>query len=87
MTRNDSVVRSFARGIRAASGHLMTDGNSLWSYNLKIAVNVEGNVIVANYTSPGGAFVSQTTSCHIGLARRVASQVMHAEAFRIAFDR
>jgi hypothetical protein len=85
MMRNDAVVRAFSRGERAAAGALRTDGRSLWSYDLKIAEKTLAGVVVADYTSPGGAFQSQTTSKHVSLAKRVADTIMLAEVFEHTF--
>jgi hypothetical protein len=85
MMRNDAVVRAFSRGERAAAGALRTDGRSLWSYDLKIAEKTLAGVVVADYTSPGGAFQSQTTSKHVSLAKRVADTIMLPEIFERTF--
>jgi hypothetical protein len=85
MMRNDAVVRAFSRGERARAGALRTDGRSLWSYDLKIAEKTLAGVVVADYTSPGGAFRSQTTSKHVSLAKRVADTIMLAEVFERTF--
>ena len=85
MMRNDAVVRAFSRGERARAGALRTDGRSLWSYDLKIAEKTLAGVVVADYTSPGGAFRSQTTSTHVNLAKRVADTIMLAEIFERTF--
>lgn len=85
MMRNDAVVRAFSRGERARAGALRTDGRSLWSYDLKIAEKTLAGVVVADYTSPGGAFQSQTTSSHVNLAKRVADTIMLAEIFERTF--
>lgn len=85
MTRNDSVVSAFASGRPARAGALRTDGRSLYSYDLKIAEKTLGGVVVSDYTSGGGLFVSQTTSRHVGLARRVADTVMLPEQFKALF--
>ena len=85
MMRNDTVVRLFSRGQRGAAGALRTDGRSLWSYDLKIAEKTLGGIVVADFTSPGGHFVSMTTSTHVGLAKRVADTVMLPETFVATF--
>ena len=85
MMRNDAVVRAFSRGQPCAAGALHTDGRSLWSYNLKIAEKTLGGIVVADFTSPGGHFVSMTTSKHVGLAKRVADTVMLPELFESIF--
>ena len=81
MMRNDAVVRAFSRGESASAGNLWTDGRFLYSYKLKIAERRAGLVVVGDYTSGGGGYHSQTTSCHVGLARRVADTVMLPELF------
>lgn len=85
MMRNDTVVSLFSRGQRARAGALRTDGRSLWSYDLKIAEKTLGGVVVADFTSPGGHFVSQTTSKHVNLAKRIADTVMLPETFESIF--
>lgn len=85
MMRNDAVVRAFSRGQRGAAGALRTDGRSLWSYDLKIAEKTLGGIVVGDFTSPGGHFVSMTTSKHVGLAKRVADTVMLPELFESIF--
>ena len=85
MMRNDTVVGLFSRGRRGAAGALRTDGRSLWSYDLKIAEKTLGGIVVADFTSPGGHFVSQTTSTHVNLAKRVADTVMLPELFESIF--
>jgi len=85
MMRNDTVVSLFSRGQRGRAGTLRTDGRSLWSYDLKIAEKTLGGVVVADFTSPGGQFVSQTTSTHVNLAKRVADTVMLPELFESIF--
>lgn len=85
MMRNDKVVSLFSRGQRGAAGALRTDGRSLYSYDLKIAEKTLAGVVVADFTSPGGQFVSQTTSKHVGLAKRVADTIMLPEQFTAIF--
>jgi len=87
MIRNYSVVRAFALGRPARSGRLRTDGRSLWSYDLKIAERTLAGVVVGNFTSPGGAFQSQTTSCHVNLVKRIADTVMLPEQFDAIFSK
>ena len=85
MMRNDAVVSAFSRGQRARAGALRTDGRSLWSYELKIAEKTLGGIVVADYTSGGGQFVSMTTSRHVGIAREVADTMMLPELFESIF--
>ena len=74
---NLQVVRAWASGQSANGGNLSTDGTDLHSYSLKIGHNTGSSAVLADFTAGGGAFHSQTTSCHVGLARRVADVVMH----------
>lgn len=85
MMRNDAVVRAFSRGQSGRAGALRTDGRCLYSYDLKIAEKTRGGIAVADYTAGGGRFVSQTTSKHVGLAKRVADTVMLPETFVATF--
>jgi hypothetical protein len=82
--KNAQVVASWANGRKATNsrGSLTTDGVSLYSYRLKIGHRVsDGSAVVGDYTSGGGDYHSQTTSCHVGLARRWADTVMLPEVF------
>lgn len=85
MMRNDAVVSAFSRGQSGHAGALRTDGRCLYSYDLKIAEKTLGGIAVADYTAGGGRFVSQTTSKHVGLAKRVADTVMLPETFIATF--
>ena len=76
-SNNTQVVRAWTAGQSASAGNLSTDGTSLWSYRLKIGHNTGSSAVAADFTAGGGAFHSQTTSCHVGLARRVADVIMH----------
>lgn len=67
---NKEVVQSFINGRSNRSGNLTTDGTSLYSYNLEIARWYGGKPMVFDYTATGGAYRSQTTSQHVGLAKR-----------------
>jgi hypothetical protein len=70
MTNRD-VARAWARGVAAKAGNLKTDGGNLWSYGLLIGTIENGRKIVPDYTSGGAlGFISQTTSKHVGLAKR-----------------
>ena len=83
--RNQDVVRSFAWGKRAAATNLQTDGRSLWSYNLKIAQRTPEGIVVGDFTAPGGAFHSMTTSKHVSMAKREAHTIMLPELFTELF--
>ena len=74
-TDNDSVIDAFLNCNSANGGRLKTDGQSLFSYDLRIAEHIpddEGGAttIVYDYTSRGGNYVSQTTSSHVGAIKR-----------------
>lgn len=77
--RNAEVIEHWERGRPAKShtGALTTDGYKLYSYSLLIGdtCNATGETkkILRDYTSPGfWPYHSQTTSCHVGLARLAA---------------
>ena len=74
--RNDQVAKSWANGesnVRTSNGNLSVRNGKLYSYNLMIAEhNNDGNTIIWDYTA-SGEYYSQTTSKHVGLARRYAS--------------
>jgi hypothetical protein len=71
---NAQVVQAWAAGKAGKAGNLSTDGVSLWSYRLQIGdTMLSGRKVVYDYTSGGShGWVSQTTSCHVGLAKRFA---------------
>jgi len=73
--KNSEVVRCWWWGREAKSGHLSTDGVSLWSYNLKIGGMKGGEKVAYDFRSSAGRFVSVTTSRHVGLAARHAKLV------------
>jgi len=82
--RNDVVLDKWKKGEAANShtGALHTNGTSLFSYHLKIGHRADsGTCVLGDFTSPGGAFQSQTTSCHVGKARAVADHTMHPVVF------
>ena len=69
MMRNDTVVENWKLGIPARSRNLWTDGAKLYSYSLLIGEGSGGTIF--NHTASGGSYHSQTTSCHVGLAKRL----------------
>lgn len=74
-TDNNGVVDAFFNLKSANAGRLKTDGQSLFSYDLRIAEHVpqdDGTAItlVYDYTRGGNAYKSQTTSSHVGLVKR-----------------
>ena len=75
MTNNEGVINSFLNLQPANGGKLKTDGQSLYSYDLRIAEHIpqkDGSAItvVYDYTRGGNAYRSQTTSSHVGLVKR-----------------
>jgi hypothetical protein len=70
-TTNEQVVRAWLTGQVAASRHLQTDGEKLFSYQLLIGDRYRGVPRIWNYTA-SGVYRSQTTSCHVGLARNLS---------------
>lgn len=72
--RNEQVVKAWTVGKAAKGGNLRTDGVSLWSYRLQIGdTMLGGDKVVYDYTAKGShGYRSQTTSCHVGLAKRFA---------------
>jgi|TARA_R110000787_G_scaffold4171_1_gene16144 hypothetical protein len=69
---NKEVIQSFLNQTtnHSGTGNLTTDGTSLHSYRLEIARWYGGKPMVFDYTATGGAYRSQTTSQHVGLAKR-----------------
>ena len=56
-----------------------TDGQRLWSYALLIGDTCKesGTKILRDYTAKGRwGFQSQTTSCHVGIARQYAAEIV-----------
>ena len=70
ISTNEQVINSFLYGRSAQAGRLHTNGSALYSYSLKIAEWTDNGVIVYDFTSTGGHFVSMTTSQHVGLIKR-----------------
>jgi hypothetical protein len=82
--RNEQVVQRWKKGEAANShtGALHTNGRSLFSYHLKIGHRADSGVcVLGDFTSPGGGYQSQTTSCHVGKARDHADHIMHPVVF------
>lgn len=74
-TDNNGVVDAFLNLKTANAGRLRTDGQSLFSYDTRIAEHVPQNdgtaiTVVYDYTRGGNAYKSQTTSSHVGLIKR-----------------
>ena len=86
ISTNEQVINSFLYGRSARGLNLSTNGNMLYSYNLKIAEWTTSGVVVYDFTATGGDFYSMTTSQHVGLIKRQVkpSSVMLPEAARHA---
>tara|TARA_Y100000593_G_C4270048_1_gene316886 strand:- start:811 stop:1209 length:399 start_codon:yes stop_codon:yes gene_type:complete len=80
---NSEVIQAWLAGQEANSHtkNLRTDGTKLFSYRLCIGDTFAGEKIAVNYTASVGEFRSQTTSQHVGLAKRSADQTMHPEVY------
>ena len=80
-TTNEGVVGAWKRGRSAWNSRktLHTDGRYLYSYRLRIGTRLNGGAtVVGDFTSGGGEYHTQTTSCHVGLAKRSGvDMVMH----------
>ena len=72
--KNELVVRNWRDGVPASAKNLTTNGQYLYSYDLLIGMTLKGEKVVYDYTA-SGEYVSQTTSCHVGIARRYADRV------------
>ena len=85
--KNIEVVRAWSRGESARNhrGSLVaTEDGELYSYTVKIGQCVGGTAVLGDLTARGGRFYSQTTSCHVGIARRCADLVMHAKVWEVS---
>lgn len=77
---NLNVVRAWANGKNARNHKetLRTIDGSLYSYGLKIGVRTKSGIcVITDYTAASKGFHSQTTSCHVNLAKRFADEVFH----------
>ena len=90
--RNEEVVQAWLSGRRACNhmGTLETDGMRLWSYRLEIGRRgVHGRTsqaVVGDFTASGGHFASQTTSCHVSLAKRKRGiKVWNPQVYQASF--
>ena len=78
--RNEVVVARWYEGDSGKNhqGSLTTDGQKLYSYSLQIGDTCaeSGIKILRDYSAQGNwGYKSQTTSCHVGIARRSADLV------------
>ena len=81
ITSNRNVASRWAKGQNARNHNnvFRTDGDSLFSYNLKIGfTTLEGRKVLLDYTARTGNFRSMTTSGkHISPARQFADEVVN----------
>ena len=72
---NDDVAHARSTGMKAKNYRqsLHTDGVDLYSYDLQIGSSHNGQRVLYAYRAPH--FVSQTTSCHVGIAEQYADVV------------
>ena len=80
---NSQVLKAFTNGRAGSSknGAFSTDGKSLYSYSLRIAVHRDSDIAVGDYTA-SGSYYSHTTSKHVGYARSLpGATVMVPELF------
>jgi|ETNvirnome_6_100_1030635.scaffolds.fasta_scaffold19340_2 hypothetical protein len=89
-TTNAGVVAAWKRGVEAKNSRntLHTDGTRLYSYLLHIGMrSASGDTVLADYTA-SGSYRSQTTSCHIGIARRSGVDLMmHPKVWQLSLLR
>jgi len=76
---NKQAVQSFIRGIPGQAGRIWTDGQDLYSYDLKIGETRGIQKVVFNYTAKG-EYQSQTTSTHVRLAERCGAKLIEVGA-------
>ena len=74
-TDDNGVIEYFMQQKAGKSRTLRTDGQSLWSFDTRIAEHIpdgngKGATIVYDYTYGGGHYVSQTTSNHVRLTKK-----------------
>ena len=87
-TNNSNVASNWSsnRESQSHNGSFSTDGRNLYSYRQLIGITLSnGEKIALNYTSRNkGISISQTTSCHVGLASRNADQTMNPDVAKEA---
>ena len=70
--KNSKVIEAFMYGYEGKAGNLFTDGQDLYSYNLKIGETRGTQKVVFNYTAKG-EYQSQTTSNHVNATKRAGA--------------
>ena len=74
-TDDNGVIQAFMDQESSKSRNMKTDGQSLFSFDLRIAEHIpdgqgRASTLVYDYTYGGGAYVSQTTSNHVRLTKK-----------------
>jgi hypothetical protein len=74
-TDDNGVIQAFMDQQQAKSKTMKTDGQSLFSFDIRIAEHIPSNdggasTLVYDYTYGGGAYVSGTTSNHVRLTKK-----------------
>ena len=87
--KNDGVIKAWQNGLNARNhrhslASISNENGSaeLYSYDLKIGERTPaGAMVIADFTAPAKGFHSQTTSCHVNLAKchavREGAIIMH----------
>jgi len=75
MNKKQKVAEAWIRGQVASTDNFFTDGQSLYSYSLKIGETLESKKIVFDYTSKGENYVTKTTSQHVQAARNAGAEL------------
>ncbi len=74
--RNDDIVDCWKRGHVGQNKNMTSDGNNLFSYNLKIGyTDDKGQKVALDFTASTNNFYSVTTSRHVSLAKSVAKVI------------
>ena len=82
---NESVVKYWIDGKIGHSLNMDTDGNSLFSYQMKIGQTLtNGEKQGLNVQKP--FFYSQTTSKHVGLVKRYADKMIEPKRITYAIN-
>ena len=74
---NKQVVKAWANGQGASARNLWTNGRELYSYLQLIGRTGvrNGAKVVIDHTAPADGYISQTTSCHVNLAKSEADAI------------
>ena len=75
-TDDNGVIQAFMDQKSAKSKVMKTDGQSLFSFSVRIGEHIANgdgtaSTLVYDYTYGGGAYVSQTTSNHVRLTKKL----------------